>query len=79
MDEMNYDLPAAKRVFSLVGLSLTAILAIGLGLSFVISFLMAVSGEVVIFQESWFMWMASFLPLYGIQTCPLEKQKSVRK
>ena len=27
MDEMTYDLPAAKRVFSRVGLSLTAILA----------------------------------------------------
>ena len=66
MDEMTYDLPAAKRVFSLVGLSLTAILAIGLGLSFVISFLMAVSGEVGIFKETWFMWMVSFLPLYGI-------------
>ena len=66
MDEMTYDLPAAKRVFSRVGLSLTAILAIGLTLSFVISFLMAVSGEVAFFQESWFMWMASFLPLYGI-------------
>lgn len=26
MDEMTYDLPAAKRVFSRVGLSLTAIL-----------------------------------------------------
>lgn len=66
MDEMTCDLPSAKRVFSRVGLSLTAILAIGLALSFVISFLMAVSGDVVIFKESWFMWMASFLPLYGI-------------
>lgn len=66
MDEMTYDLPAAKRVFSRVGLSLTAILAIGLGLSFAISFLMSVSGDVAMFRESWFMWMASFLPLYGI-------------
>ena len=66
MDEMTYDLPAAKRVFSRVGLSLTAILAIGLGLSFVISFLMTVSGEIAVFRESWFMWMASFLPLYAI-------------
>ena len=66
MDEMIYDLPAAKRVFSRVGLSLTAILAIGLALSFVISFLVSVSGNVAFFQESWFMWMASFLPLYGI-------------
>ena len=49
MDEMTYDLPAAKRVFSRVGLSLTAILAIGLGLSFAISFLMSVSGDVAFF------------------------------
>ena len=44
MDEMTYDLPSAKRVFSRVGLSLTAILAIGLTLSFAISFFMAASG-----------------------------------
>ena len=63
MDEMTYDLPSAKRAFSRVGLSLTAILAIGLGLSFAISFLMSLSGDVAMCRESWFMWIASFLPL----------------
>ena len=66
MDEMTYDLPSAKRVFSRVGLSLTAILAMGLGLSFGIRLLMSVFEGSSILKESWFMWMASFLPLYGI-------------
>ena len=66
MEETTYDLKSAKRAFSRVGLSLTAILGIGLTLSLVVSVLAGVFAGSAIFEKSWFIWMISFLPLYGI-------------
>lgn len=66
MEEHTYDLKSAKRAFSRVGWSLTAILGTGILLSLVVSLLAGAFGGSGIFEESWFIWMISFLPLYGI-------------
>ena len=66
MEEHTYDLKSAKRAFSRVGWSLTAILCTGILLSLVVSLLAGAFGGSGIFEESWFIWMISFLPLYGI-------------
>ena len=66
MEENTFDLRQAKRVFSRIGLALSAILAVGtliqlLTLSFLPRLLGA--GNPVL-REPWLLWLLNFVPLY---------------
>ncbi len=93
MDEQNYDLRQARRSFSRIGFSFSALLAAAFLGQLLLSFLpVAIWGEEeVLSQTSWWKWVLSFVPMYllAFPTCylvikklpthPIEKRTLTKK
>ena len=66
MDEQTFDLNAARKVFSRIGLSLAVILVLGTVVQIVLSVaaVALLGADSPVLESSGFMWLMSFLPLY---------------